>query len=164
MIFMERDGKCTSLWQYNMPQYETLHTTIPNSFFDIIVVGGGITGITTAMELQNSGLKCLLLEAQSLGFGTTGGTTAHLNTLVDTYYNHIEKKFGKKNAQLVAQVTRAAINHVKHNLFDFHILDSFKELPGYLFSQDEKQTKELEDIANASRNAGLEIEFVNNIP
>jgi heterodisulfide reductase subunit A-like polyferredoxin len=113
---MERDGMCTSLWQYNMPQYESLNSTIPDSSYDIIIVGGGITGVSTALELQKTGKKCLLLEAHSLGFGTTGGTTAHLNTLVDTYYNTIEKKFGKENAHLVADITRKAIKHVKHNL------------------------------------------------
>jgi len=161
---MERDGMCTSLWQYDMPQYESLNTTIPGSSYDIIIVGGGITGVSTALELQKTGKKCLLLEAHSLGFGTTGGTTAHLNTLVDTYYNTIEKKFGKENAHLVADITREAIKHVKHNLYEYKIECGFEEQPGYLFSQDEKQTKELEDIAQASANAGLALSFVQEIP
>ena len=157
---MERDGMCTSLWQYNMPQYQSLNATIPGSSYDIIIVGGGITGVSTALEFQKAGKKCLLLEAHSLGFGTTGGTTAHLNTLVDTYYNVIEKKFGKENAHLVAHITREAIKHVKHNLYEYKIECGFEEQPGYLFSQDEKQTKELEDIAQASAKAGLELSFV----
>jgi len=154
----------TSLWQYNMPQYESLNSTIPDSSYDIIIVGGGITGISTALELQKAGKKCLLLEAHSLGFGTTGGTTAHLNTLVDTYYNTIEKKFGKENAHLVADITSEAIKHVKHNLYEYKIECGFEEQPGYLFSQDEKQTKELEDVAQASANAGLELSFVHEMP
>jgi glycine/D-amino acid oxidase-like deaminating enzyme/nitrite reductase/ring-hydroxylating ferredoxin subunit len=161
---MERDGMCTSLWQYNMPEYQPSHTTISASLYDIIVVGGGITGVSTALECQKAGKKCLLLEAHSLGFGTTGGTTAHLNTLLDTPYNVIEKKFGKENAHLVAGITREAINQVKQNLHDYNIECGFEEQPGYLFSQDEKQTKELENIAEASKNAGLELSFVSEIP
>ncbi len=155
---------CTSLWQYDMPQYESANKIIPDTFFDIIIVGGGITGVSAAHLFQKAGKKCLLLEAYSLGFGTTGGTTAHLNTIMDTPYNQIEKNFGEKNAQLVAQVTREAIDHIKQNINEYKIQCGFEELPAYLFSQDEKQTKELGDITEASIKAGLSIEYVNDIP
>ncbi|HEY6978730.1 MAG TPA: FAD-binding oxidoreductase [Chitinophagaceae bacterium] len=161
---MERDGMCTSLWQYGMPQYESSHTTIPDTFFDIAIVGGGITGISAAHIFQKGGKKCLLLEAHTLGFGTTGGTTAHLNTIMDTPYNQIEKNFGEKNAQLVAEVTRKAIDHIKQNIKEYNIECGFEELPAYLFSQDEKQTKELEEIAEASKKAGVSVEYVTDIP
>ena len=161
---MQRDGTCTSLWQYSMPQYPSLNTTIPDKFYDIIIAGGGITGVSTALEFQKAGKKCLLLEAHSLGFGTTGGTTAHLNTIMDTPYNQIEKNFGEKNAQLVATITREAIKNIKHNLYQYNIQCGFEEQPAYLFSQDEKQTKELQQIAEASRKAGIELSYADEIP
>lgn len=120
--------------------------------------------VSAAHLFQKAGKKCLLLEAHSLGFGTTGGTTAHLNTIMDTPYNQTEKNFGEKNAQLVAQVTREAIEHIKQNINEYKIQCGFEELPAYLFSQDEKQTKELGDITEASIKAGLSIEYVNDIP
>lgn len=40
---------------------------------------------------------------RTLGFGTTVGTTVHLNTFFDATYPEIEKDFGKKAAKLVAQ-------------------------------------------------------------
>lgn len=161
---MQRDGMCTSLWQYSMPQYESTNKTIPGTFYDIIIAGGGITGVSTALEFQKAGKKCLLLEAHSLGFGTTGGTTAHLNTIMDTPYNQIEKNFGEKNAQLVATITREAIKNVKHNLYRYNIQCGFEEQPAYLFSQDEKQTKELQEIAEASKKAGIELAYADEIP
>ena len=47
-------------------------------------------------------MNCLVLEAHNLCYGTTGGTTAHINTLIDVPYSTIEKKFSKENAKLVA--------------------------------------------------------------
>ena len=58
-------------------------------------MGGGITGITTALLLQKAGKKCMIAEAKTIGFGTSGGTTAHLNTFMDSPYNEIEKILGK---------------------------------------------------------------------
>ncbi|MGI8950221.1 MAG: FAD-dependent oxidoreductase [Chitinophagaceae bacterium] len=161
---MQRDGALTSLWQYDMPEYKSQTTKIPDKLFDVIVVGGGITGVTTALLLQKTGRNCLLLEAHTLGFGTTGGTTAHINTLLDTPYSEIEKKFGEKNAQLIATITRAAINQIKKNIEDYKIECSFEELPAYLFSQDKDQTKQLDEIAEASKKVGLKLEYSNKIP
>ncbi len=99
-IFMLRDGALTSLWQHNMPEYVSKTNTPANEVFDVLIVGGGITGITTALQLQKAGKKCILAEAHTIGFGTSGGTTAHLNTFMDNSYYNIEKDFGKDNAQL----------------------------------------------------------------
>src|SRR5690348_2267313 len=106
---MQRDGNTNSLWQFNIPAYHARHTAIPDKIFDVIIVGGGITGIGTALQLQQAGKSCIVLEARNLCFGTTGGTTAHLNTLIDSSYDIIEKNYGEKNAQLVAEATRDSI-------------------------------------------------------
>ncbi|HEY8690464.1 MAG TPA: FAD-binding oxidoreductase, partial [Chitinophagaceae bacterium] len=101
-IFMQRDGALTSLWQHKMPEYISQTHTITDEVFDVLIVGGGITGITTALQLQKAGKKCILAEAHTIGFGTSGGTTAHLNTFMDNSYAQIAKDFGEDNAQLVA--------------------------------------------------------------
>ncbi|HEX5532134.1 MAG TPA: FAD-dependent oxidoreductase [Actinomycetales bacterium] len=43
---------------------------------DVAVVGAGITGLTTAVQLGRAGMDVLLLEARHVGAGTTGGSTA----------------------------------------------------------------------------------------
>src|SRR5437773_12011327 len=106
---VKRDGACTSLWQNSMEPHGSTNSANPDFLYDVIIVGGGITGLSTASLLQRSGKKCLLLEARNIGFGTTGGTTAHLNTLLDSPYNMIRKKFGKEDARLVANATKDAI-------------------------------------------------------
>ena len=83
-----RDGNCKSLWQDTAEAYQTVNRA-DAELYDVIIAGGGITGISTALQLQKAGKKCLVLEANNLCFGTTGGTTAHLNTLLDTTYNRI---------------------------------------------------------------------------
>src|SRR5690349_10377532 len=97
---MKRDGALESLWQQGEPAYKSGTTTMPAGRFDVIIIGGGITGVTTGLELQKRGKKCLLLEAQNLCFGTTGGTTAHLNSFFDTTYDQISSDFGEEGARL----------------------------------------------------------------
>ncbi|RKO69661.1 FAD-dependent oxidoreductase [Sphingobacterium puteale] len=80
---MKRDGSNNSFWQtidgQNFP------TDFSDLEFDTIIVGAGITGVTLAKELQDTGFKCLLLDKENPGFGTTGGTTAHINNFYDAH-------------------------------------------------------------------------------
>jgi glycine/D-amino acid oxidase-like deaminating enzyme len=50
--------------------------------FDVLIAGAGITGLTTGLLLQSAGLSCVIAEAENTGFGTSSGTTAHLNTIL----------------------------------------------------------------------------------
>lgn len=161
---MQRDGALQSLWQRGMPDYVSQHAAIPNDIFDVLIVGGGMAGISTALLLQQSGKSCIVAEAHTLGFGTSGGTTAHLNTLLDNPYNEVEADFGENNAQLLAQVTREALNLIKNNIQIYGINCEHSELPGYLYSQNSEQTQELDKILQASQRAGLDMEYTDNIP
>ncbi len=161
---MQRDGARTSLWQYNMPAYPSPASTPPTEVVDVLIVGGGITGITTALLLQQAGKKCVVAEAKTLCFGTTGGTTAHLNTVLDHPYSEIKSKFGENNALLMAKAAKQALSLIKENIHDYKIECEFEDQDGFMFAQDDKQIKELEDILKATQEAGVSMNYVDSIP
>jgi glycine/D-amino acid oxidase-like deaminating enzyme/nitrite reductase/ring-hydroxylating ferredoxin subunit len=159
-----RDGANISLWQNTSEPYIPVRLLDTGKNYDVVIAGGGITGITTALQLQQSGLRCVILEAHTLCFGTTGGTTAHLNTLLDTPYTTIASNFGKEGATLVASAAREAVNTVKANIEKHQIDCNFEEATAYLFSQNEKQTKELESIREATFEAGVQASYTDGTP
>jgi glycine/D-amino acid oxidase-like deaminating enzyme/nitrite reductase/ring-hydroxylating ferredoxin subunit len=161
---MHRDGGNKSLWQDAMPVYQPKHKIIPEKIVDVLVVGGGITGLSTALELQKTGKQCLLIEACTIGFGTTGGTTAHLNTYLDTTYDQVESDFGEKNAQLVFKAASEAIASIKKNIDAYNIDCGFAYKDGYVFSQNDKQSDALGKVIAASRKAGMDIGYTNELP
>ena len=161
---IKRDGANTSIWQDSSTAYITTNTIAPGKQYDVIIAGGGIAGVSTALLLQEAGLQCALLEANTLCFGTTGGTTAHLNTLMDTPYTVIARNFGKENAALVAQAAKNALATIKSNIGKYNIDCGFEEASAWLFSKDQKQSDELEAIRVASSEAGLEFSYTNRIP
>lgn len=161
---IQRDGNCTSLWQQVVEPYRPKHEAGHNIVYDVIIAGGGITGISTALQLQKAGKNCLVLEARNLCFGTTGGTTAHLNTLLDTPYNTIASNFNKDTAKLVAQAVKEAINLVRQNIETYKIDCGFEETDAYLFAITEDHEKELEEISKATTEAGVVNQYTDKIP
>lgn len=161
---INRDGACISLWQDSVKPYTPLATPDHSTVYDVIIAGGGITGISTALLLQKEGKNCIVMEANNLCFGTTGGTTAHLNTLLDTPYSTISKNFNKETAKLVAQSTREAIALIRQNIVNYKIDCGFEETDAYLFAQTEDQEKELDKIKVATVEAGIMANYIPKLP
>ncbi|WP_276484359.1 FAD-dependent oxidoreductase [Paraflavitalea pollutisoli] len=158
---MQRDGACVSIWQASASDYQPQSSFIPMGVQDVVIVGGGITGITTGLLLQQAGKRCVVVEAHSIGFGTTGGTTAHLNTFMDASYAQLIKNFSLEDARLIAKGARQSIELIRRHIEQFSIACKYKELPGFLFSTNDQETKELEEIVNASKKVGVPVDFVN---
>jgi glycine/D-amino acid oxidase-like deaminating enzyme/nitrite reductase/ring-hydroxylating ferredoxin subunit len=159
---MTRDGYNRSLWQKN--EFHNTNINLPHERYDVLIVGGGMTGVVTALSLQKKGKKCLLVEAHGLGYGTTGGTTAHLNTLLDTPYTTITTNFGEQTSKLIAEASKNVITDIEHNISEYGIQCEFERTAAILFSQDEKETRELLKIFDASHEAGLAITLENELP
>src|SRR5436190_1175278 len=77
---------------------------------DVVVVGGGIAGISIAYRLSELGKKVILVEDGYMCSGETGRTTAHLVTALDDRYEHLVKLFGKEAATLAYQSNKAALD------------------------------------------------------
>lgn len=163
---MKRDGACTSLWQHKMPDYNSKEKNDKQTskYFDVVIVGGGITGITTGLLLQKAGKSVLIAEAHSIGFGTTGGTTAHLNSFMEAPFTQLIKNFGEDNTRLVAKAARRALELIKKHVDEYKIDCGHKEVPGYIYAQDEKQVKELDEIIEGFEKMGVEVSVTNTIP
>jgi glycine/D-amino acid oxidase-like deaminating enzyme len=76
---------------------------------DVCIVGGGYTGLTTALELARSGVKVVLLEAQEIGFGGSGRNAGHC-TPTFTHYSlpELRMMLGEPWAErLIQRQTRA---------------------------------------------------------
>lgn len=159
---MFRDGLLKSIWQ---SEIVTHNSNLPlDDHYDVIIAGAGITGFSCAVELQSRGVKSLLLEAENAGFGTTGGTTAHLNTFFDATYDQVIKDFGLDEAKLLAKSGKEAISFIRSNISKYAIDCSFEERTAYLFATDNNQEKELDDIVEASNQAGVEMVYTDTIP
>lgn len=76
---------------------------------DVCVVGGGLTGLTTALELARTGVRVVLLEREEAGFGGSGRNAGHC-TPTFTHYglDDLRRMLGAPWAdRLIRRQTRA---------------------------------------------------------
>lgn len=158
---MERDGHNKSIWQEN--HLQAFNSEI-SKHYDVVVVGGGITGVSTALKLQEQGRSCLIIEANKIGFGTTAGTSAHLNTVLDTPYTDIINKHGLEKAKLVAESARQAISIIQRNVARHSIDCNFFKCNGYMFATNSEEKDSLIGIKDAIREVGTCCEETKSVP
>ncbi|WP_265131518.1 FAD-dependent oxidoreductase [Chryseobacterium oranimense] len=159
---MNRDGARKSIWQEEIKTFSS--DAGFDQLFDVAIVGGGITGISTAVRLQKEGKKCIILEAANIGFGTTGGTTAHLNDFFDTTYAQAIKDFGLNNAKLLKYVGIEAKNIIKNNIREYNIDCDFERKTAYIFALDESQARQLDEMVKGSAQVGHQMILTQDIP
>ena len=90
----------TSYWidSAPLPEFPTLHDDLD---VDVVIVGGGITGITAAYLFKHAGLRVALLERTRLASVDTGHTTAHLTRVTDLRLHSMARTFGRDHAKAV---------------------------------------------------------------
>jgi glycine/D-amino acid oxidase-like deaminating enzyme/nitrite reductase/ring-hydroxylating ferredoxin subunit len=116
---------------------------------DVIVIGGGITGLTAGILLKKMGKKVILLEADRVGSGTTGATSAHLSALWDVGYDWIHKKYGHQAVHDLAVLMSDAIDDIEARVREYGIECDFCRIPGYYYSETEDKLKKIEDVYEA---------------
>ena len=135
---------------------------------DVVVVGGGITGLTTAYLLVSAGKSVALIERGRCAEIDTGHTTAHLTMVTDTRLNELVGKFGVSHAQAVWDAGRAAIQQIERIVNDHDIDCSFNIVDGYLHlpagARDENQLESLREDARLAGELGFSAEFIDDVP
>jgi glycine/D-amino acid oxidase-like deaminating enzyme/nitrite reductase/ring-hydroxylating ferredoxin subunit len=99
---------------------------------DVVVVGGGLTGITTASLLKEAGCRVALVERGRVGGVDTGCTTAHLTPVVDARLDTLASSLGRDHAQAVWDAGWAAIQQIDELASRLDIDCDFRWVPGFL--------------------------------
>lgn len=131
---------------------------------DAVIIGGGITGITTAYLLANKGVKVALLETGKLLNGTTGHTTAKITAQHGLIYDEFIRNFGIKKAQLYYRANARALNFIQEIVEKNQICCDFKKQDAYIYAATSKFALELEREEQAYQLLGIDGDMTDTLP
>jgi glycine/D-amino acid oxidase-like deaminating enzyme/nitrite reductase/ring-hydroxylating ferredoxin subunit len=130
--------------------------------FDVVVIGGGITGLTSARLLGKAGVRVAVLEARRVGGGATGFSTGQLTSLVDAGYASLEADFGEVGARTVVALSRQAMQLVEETVRTDDLVCALRRLPTVLYAETEDDLRALESECEAAARAGLPVRLSDN--
>ncbi len=160
----ETSGANIPVWFSNnvlSQSYEKLNKDVNT---DILVIGGGISGLSVAYCLAKAGRKVVLVEDGFLGSGETGRTTAHLTCALDDRYFELENIFDEETAKLAADSHFAAVEWIANTIAINNIDCDFRRVDGYLFLSDSDSMETLTKEYEATQRAGLKTSLINETP
>ena len=85
----------SSLW---LRDPSPLAASRPGSYYDVVVIGGGIAGVSTALHLARQGTSVALLERQKIASRASGRNDGQLLLGLGEHYNRIHGQFGAERA------------------------------------------------------------------
>lgn len=129
-----------------------------NKRTEVVVIGAGMAGILTAFYLQRYGLHVVVLEANRIGSGQTGFTTAKITSQHNLIYQKLERTVGEETARLYGKANQLAVEEYKRLIRRYSIQCHYEDTNAYLYSVQESQIL-LKEAECASR-LGLPASFV----
>jgi glycine/D-amino acid oxidase-like deaminating enzyme len=127
---------------------------------DVVVVGAGIVGLTTAFLLEREGMDVAVLEMRRVAAGATGYNTAKLSSLHGLTYTQLANSLGRDRARLYGEANEAGIARVSELAGELGIDCDLARKPNYTYSEDAAELADLQEEAGLAAELGLPASYV----
>lgn len=126
---------------------------------DVVIMGGGISGALTAYRLCKAGIDCWVMDARSIGLGSTCASTSLLQYEIDTPLYQLAERIGERNAARCYALSAESIVALEEICRDirFH---SFYYRPSIYFAASTKHVAMLQKEYTARSNCGFDVHWM----
>ena len=127
---------------------------------DICIIGGGLTGITTAYYLSKYKIRTVVVEKDEICQSTSGNSTAKITSQHGLIYKYLVDSKGKDFARKYYEANEEAIRNIK-NIIDKENIDcDFEYMKSYVFTQKVQDVQKIKDEVEAVNKFGGSARFI----
>ena len=119
--YEQHDNEEGSFYKNSVKPFEFSETLENNLDIDICVIGGGLTGISSALNLAKKGYSIALCEARTLGWGASGRNGGQLGIAMRKDQFVIEKRFGFELAKELWNLGLEAVSETTKLISEYNI-------------------------------------------
>ena len=148
-----------SLWE-NIPKYSRFESLNQDLKTDVLIIGGGITGILCAYLLHQADVPYALVEAETVCSGITKNTTAKITSQHGLIYSKLIRRLGTERAKQYLQANEAALEQYRKVCGGIDC--DFEKKDAYVYSLDSR--KKIEKEAEALVQLGFPASFSDSLP
>ena len=152
-----------SIWLSGL-QYDVSDSLDQSKECDILIIGGGMTGMATAYHLRNSGLQVCLVEKNKIGHGVTARSTAKLTYLQELIYSTLNKVHSLEKAHLYYQSQKYAIDIVSDIVYKNHIDCDFKKVSSYVYTDKDSDVSKIRNEYELLSSFGVDVKSTTILP
>ncbi len=138
-------------------QYENLKENIET---DICIIGGGLTGITTAYYLNQYKIRNIILEKDRICSRTTGHSTAKVTSQHGLFYKYLIDSKGEEFAKKYYEANEEAIKNIENIINQEKIECEFEKQSAYVFAQTLEGMQNIKDEIGAVKQIGGNVNLV----
>ena len=116
---------------------------------DVCIIGGGLTGLSTAYNLSQYKIRTVLIERDEICKQTSGNSTAKITSQHGLIYKYLTDSKGKDFARKYYEANERAIRNIKDIIDKENIDCDFEYQPAYVFTQKVQDVQKIKDEVEA---------------
>lgn len=152
-----------SIWKYNIRK-RVLNKLDKNITTDILIIGGGISGLTTAYYLRNSKYKVTLIDKDICGHGVSANTTGKLTFMQDLIYSKLSSNFNEEIALKYLNSCKDAVRIVKNIVSRNNIDCNLENVSSYVFTNDINKIENFKKEEEFYNKSNIKYKVVSKLP
>lgn len=148
----------SSFWTRNnsTARYPALQSSIDAK---VVVVGGGIAGLTAAYVLKKAGHSVVVIEKNTVASGTTGGTTGKVTVQQGIFYNNLIQKKGLGFAKEYARAYMQAFDDIEKLIVSESVDCDWSKDDNFVYTTERERVEMFSAEVQASAKLGFPASF-----
>ncbi len=126
---------------------------------DVAIIGAGISGALVRYYLINAGIKCVTVDARTIGLGSTSASTSLLQYEIDVPLHELSEMIGREKAERAYRLCSDAIDKIG-DIASKRGVDYFESKKSLYYAAYKKDVPGLKKEYEARKQAGFKVRYL----